>query len=301
VLGTASAKVGRFYPDHFDTVVTQGCAAGSFTYSAQPFTLTVTALNTSSATTLNYAGALNFARSVVLSDAQLAPGNLANTAVAANAFLSGVATASTAFTFNVPSTLPSTVLLRAVDTDGVSSATGAQGSAAIRSGRVHLYNAYGSELLGLPITLGIEYWDISGWVKNSADTCTALTAQNFSFDYSNPAGTSLKPNHLSACETALTLSGLAPDYALSLSKPGKPNDGWTTVSLNLGSSALSASGQCVTVGGAGAADIPANKPWLQFNWKNAGNTNPTARAIFGIYKRESSSSSGTTIYRRENF
>jgi MSHA biogenesis protein MshQ len=35
----------------------------------------------------------------------------------------------------------------------------------------------------------------------------------------------------------------------------------------------------------GPMDITATVPnWLQFNWKGTGNTNPTARATFGIYK-----------------
>jgi MSHA biogenesis protein MshQ len=190
--------------------------------------------------------------------------------------------------------------LRAVDADGVSSASGSEAVSDIRSGRARLFNAYGSELLALPIPFALEYWGANGWTKNSIDSCTALVSNNFSFNFSNPAGTASKPNNLSACETALTVTGSAPDYLLSLAKPGKPNDGWTTLSLNLGSSSLSANGQCIAVGGVGSADIAAQLPWLQFNWNGAGLTNPAARAVFGLYKKDNPVG-GVTIYRRENY
>jgi hypothetical protein len=303
VVGTVSGKLGRFYPDHFDTTLTPACSAGAFTYSGQPLTLVVSALNASGGLTLNYAGgtgAPGFSRNVALGEANLVAGQLSVGSLPLSAFTAGEGSSPIAFTFNAVTTPPALIKLRAVDTDGVSSAAGLEGSSAIRSGRARLFNAYGSELLGLPIPFALEYWAANGWAKNSIDTCTPLASSHFSFDFSNPAGTASKPNKLSACETALTVSGLAPDYALTLAKPGKPNDGWTTLSLNLGGSALSASGQCIAVGGAGSADLPAQMPWLQFNWKGAGQTNPSARAVFGIYKKDQPSG-GVMIYRRENY
>ena len=53
----ATNYFGRFIPDHFDTSVTQGCATGSYTYSGQPFTLSVTARNLAGGITQNYHGA----------------------------------------------------------------------------------------------------------------------------------------------------------------------------------------------------------------------------------------------------
>lgn len=303
VVGTVSGKLGRFYPDHFDTTLTPACSAGAFTYSGQPLTLVVSALNASGGLTLNYAGgtgAPGFSRNVALGEANLVAGQLSVGSLSQTAFTSGVGSSPIAFTFNAVTTPPASIKLRAIDTDGVSSASGLEGVSAIRSGRARLLNAYGSELLGLPIPFALEYWAANGWAKNSLDTCTTLASSHFSFDFTNPAGTASKPNKLSACETALTVSGLAPDYALTLAKPGKPNDGWTTLSLNLGSTPLSASGQCTAVGGAGSADLPAQMPWLQFNWKGAGQTNPSARAVFGIYKKDQPSG-GVMIYRRENY
>jgi MSHA biogenesis protein MshQ len=40
--------------------------------------------------------------------------------------------------------------------------------------------------------------------------------------------------------------------------------------------------------------VPANLPWLTFDWGGAGETNPKARATFGIHK-------SPLIYSRENY
>jgi MSHA biogenesis protein MshQ len=289
VVGTVSGNVGRFYPDHFDTTLTPGCSAGSFTYSGQPFTLVLNARNASSDLTLNYAGSAGggpgFSRNVALSEANSVAGYLSVGSVSSSAFAAGVASTTTAFSFNAVSTPPSLIKLRAVDTDSVSSASSSEGVSYVRIGRARLDNAYGSELLSLPMQFALEYWGPKGWTKNTSDSCTGISSSNFSFDFSTPAGTTNKPNNMSACKTALTVTGTAPDYLLSLA---------------LGMGAVSSNGQCLAVGGAGSADVPAQLPWLQFNWKGAGLTNPSARALFGIYKKDSASGVGT-IYRRENY
>ncbi len=66
---TASNYFGRFYPDHFDTTVTQGCVAGAFSYSNQPFGVQVVARNAAGATTMNYHGtsATPFSKATTLS------------------------------------------------------------------------------------------------------------------------------------------------------------------------------------------------------------------------------------------
>ncbi|MDO9166662.1 MAG: LamG domain-containing protein [Rhodoferax sp.] len=294
------AAVGRFIPDHFDTVVTHACVAGGFTYSRQPFTVRVTAMNgaTTPAKTQNYDGTSNtspnYAQDLTLNDASAAAaGTLAPTAFLASEFDRGVATLTMPiYTFTAVRTAPTTIKLRAVDTDGVSSATGTEGTTIVRSGRARLLNAYGSELLNLPIPLTLEYWDGSGWNKNSIDTCTPISANNFGFAF--PAGMGAKPNNLAACETALTVGGTAPNYSIILSRPGAGNNGWADLTLNLGATALGANAQCVAVGGAGGADVPTNAPWLQYDWRGAGNANPAARATFGTYR-------SPLIYRRENY
>jgi MSHA biogenesis protein MshQ len=296
VSGSASANVGRFIPDHFATEVTQACVAGAFTYSGQPFTVRVTARNLAGGTTLNYAGsavpAASFARATTLSDAG-STSNFSGNLVAALDFAAGVAVNNTvSYTFAAAQTAPATLTVRAQDSDGVVSGA-VEGTASIRSGRARLLNAYGAELLDLPVSFALDYWDGNAWVKNGSDSCTVLTSSNFAFAF--PTGTPGRPNNLAACETALTVSGSPPDYVLSLRRPGAGNSGWTDMVLNLGSTALGAAHtQCTALGGPGPAEVPANLPWLQFDWLGAGNANPGARATFGIYR-------SPLIYRRENY
>jgi MSHA biogenesis protein MshQ len=45
---------------------------------------------------------------------------------------------------------------------------------AMRFGRIHLYNAYGSELLPLRVEARAEYWDGSRWTTNTLDSLTAI-------------------------------------------------------------------------------------------------------------------------------
>ncbi len=295
VIGTPSGNVGRFIPDHFDTEVTQGCAAGGFTYSGQPFTARVTARNRAGNTTVNYVGsataASSFARATTLSNAG-STANLSNNTIPALDFAAGVAVNNRlTYTFPVVQTAPLSLTIGAQDSDGVSSAA-VEGTAQIRSGRVRLLNAYGSEFLNLPLPLRLEFWDGNGWVANGSDSCTALAAGNFAFAF--PAGTAARPNNLAACETALTLTGAAPNYVLTLRRPGAGNNGWADLTLNLGAAALGGNTQCTVVGGAGPADVPANLPWLQHDWDGTGAGNPRARATFGVYR-------SPLIYRRENY
>jgi len=292
----ATGAVGRFIPDHFDTVVTEGCVAGAFSYSGQPFTVRVTAMNGAGtpAKTVNYDGSANtspnFAQTVTLSDAIAAGvGSLAPTAIAASLFAAGVASPTPAYTFTSVTTVPTTIALRAVDTDSVTSSGHAEGTAAIRSGRLRLQNANGSELLNLPVDAKLQYWAgaSTGWQTNTADTCAPLAAANFAFAFPVDA-----KNLLAACETAVTVGGSAPNFTVSLAKPGAGNAGWTDLTLNLGATA--SGNQCTAVGGPGGAATTANAPWLQYNWTGAVG-NPTARATFGVYK------SGPVIHRREMY
>jgi MSHA biogenesis protein MshQ len=240
---------------------------------------------------------LNFSKAITLSDANAVAGSwAAGSAVAATTFTAGVSSTAPTFSFATKATVPTAIKLRATDTDGVSSATNTEGTSTIRSGRVRIQNAYGSELLALPVPVVLEYYDTAtstGW-RAGADTCTTLTSANFAYGFPTATG-----NNLVACETAGTLSGTKPTYSLSLSAPGTGNGGWTNVALNLGGTAIGTVStvpyvKCTATGASGGAETPASLPWLQFNWLGAGSTNPTARATFGAYK-------SPLIYRRENY
>jgi len=207
------------------------------------------------------------------------------------------------FSFASRQKVPTGVFVRAVETapggDGVTSlrpvaVSSVEGGTTVRSGRIRLSNAYGSELLstGLPIPTAIEYYDTAvapGW-RTGTDTCTVVAAPNFSFSFPVNA-----KNLLVACETAVTVSGPNPSPIVRLSSPGAANAGWVDVTLNLGATGVGS--QCVAVGGTGSAATTVNTtgaPWLRYDWKGAGPIDPTARATFGIYK-------SPLIYRRENY
>lgn len=270
---------GRFTPDHFDTVVTQGCSTGGFTYSSQPFNTEITARNLSGLKTQNYDGSSNFSKIVTLSDANAAAGgSLAPVSVAASAFTAGIANATPAFTFTSAKTAPGTIKLRAIDTDSVvSSAT--EGTATIRSGRLSLKNAYGSELLPLSILLEAQYWNGTSYIRNQQDSCSTLPASSIAMaNYKN---------NLSACETQIGYSSGSGAFVngvskyLRLTKPGAGNNGSVDLTLNLNS----ASGNTCNTATSSSATT-ASIPWF--------GANPVARATFGIFKTP-------IIYMRENF
>lgn len=280
--------VGAFRPDHFDTVVTQACPAGGFTYSAQPFTVTVTAMNGAAAPlkTQNYDGTVNtapnYAKALTLSDATAAGvGTLAPSVFVAGEFDRGVATLDTpAYTFTLVKTVPTTIALRAVDADGVSSLGAIEGTAPIRSGRLLAGSAYGSELLDLPIPLEAQYWAAGGYyVRNRDDACTSFNTSSIIL--------STFTQNLAACETQLAPTGLQTlaggRAALRLTRPGAGNNGSVNFALNIGAAAAGTT--CVSA--AATAATAANLPWF-------GTVNPAARATFGVYRTP-------LIYRRESY
>lgn len=157
---------------------------------------------------------------------------------------------------------------------------------ALRFGRARLDNAYGSELLDLPVRLRIQHWNGVGFVDSGDDACTTFAASDLALSF--PAD---GRNHLSACETQVSLAGGVPSL-LRLLKPGPGNDGWVDLRLNLGG----ASGQTCTAAAA-TAGTGANKAYLQGRWSGAAyNEDPTARATFGVYKAPAN-----VIYLRENY
>lgn len=199
------------------------------------------------------------------------------------------------FTFANRQTPPLGVFVRAIDSESVSSlrtpaGSSVEGGTTVRSGRVRLNNAYGSERLttGLPIPVTIEYYDTAtaaGW-RTGTDTCTALAASQFAYTYSGTP--------FAACRTAGTLSGTNPNLTLTLAQPVGATPGWTDLVLNLG--AVASGNTCTTANaetGFSGAATTANAPWLQHNWTGTVG-NPAARATFGVFK-------SPLIYRRENY
>lgn len=272
-----SASVGPFIPDHFDTTVTEGCVSGAFTYSGQPFPVTVTAMNGAAApaVTRNYDGTAatspNFARTVTLSDGNGGGvGSFSPATVSASAFVAGVAAATPSFTFTSVQTAPTAIRLRATDSDGVTSSGFTEGVANLRSGRLALQNAYGSELLELPVPFDAQYWNGSGYERNSADSCTQVpvpaAGSGMTFGGNLAAGETTPSVNGATSGSGVFASG---DGGFRLSRPGAGNDGYVDI----------------------VVDAPS---WLEFDWRGAGVTDPAARATFGIRK-------SPIIYQRENY
>lgn len=167
----------------------------------------------------------------------------------------------------------------------------------MRYGRARMFNAYGSELLDLPVVFRAEY--LAGtapgnaWSVNTADTCTNaalsfapvgasdITSNTCVLEPGNNSGkgcaavlTSVQTNRR-YLETGVTgtdsngVAGFAGNFNLWLRAPGATH--------------------------AGSIDITATvDSWLQYPWTGSAAANPTARATFGIYK-------SPLIYRRENY
>lgn len=282
-----AGTVGRFIPHHFDTVVTEGSCVDGFSYSGQPFSVKVTAMNGLSppSKTFNYDGTANtspnFAKNVTLSDGNgSTAGNFSASVIAATSFSAGSATGLPVFTFTNPKTAPLTLALRA--TDGEASSLGfSEGTAEIRSGRLRLQNAYGSELLDLPLLFDAQYWAGNYYVTNLADNCTVIPASSIIMDN--------YVKNLNACETQLSPVGnlvfsggrlLSP--GVKLTKPGAGNAGSVNLTANTGVAPTGKNCVSATESNATAGNVP---------WFGA---NPVSRATFGVYKTP-------IIYMRENY
>lgn len=286
------------------------CGSGAFTYVGQKFNyttapvITVTAQNAAGNTTLNYKDALWKITSASLTgktyaaaSGSLDTGGLPATDPAIADAGNGTGTLSfgsgTGLAFSrgvpvAPFNAEISLAINVLDSEGVTyasnpakfgDATPGNGIAfgsgkAMRFGILKLANAYGSELLALPVPAQTQYvQSIAGGVPifatHSADSCTTLQSANIAL-VKNPA----------ACTTAVAgnVSFASGVGNLSLTAPGAKCTADITVDL--------------------AAE---SKTWLQGRWSGASyNQNPTARASFGIYGG-GGSSRNPVIYLRENY
>jgi uncharacterized repeat protein (TIGR01451 family) len=288
-VGSGASNMGRFVPDHFDTVLSSAC--GTFSYSGQLLPLSVTARNLAGGSTANYQGV--FAKTAVFSDANGAAGAFSPASLVSGDFSSGVANLLTVptvkFTFTTKTTAPATLQLRVIDTDAVSSASGSpvvEGTGSIRSGRLWLGNAYGSDQLALTVPVEVQYWNGSVFVKNTLDSCTALAAGNIALGN--------KLGGLSAYAGPVTVSAIVGGVGtIGLAKPAAAAAGSVDVMATLGSAGVPSN--CNTLTSA----TPAALDYLSGKWCGASyNRDPVARATFGI---AGSSSKKGPIYIRESY
>lgn len=305
-----STYVGRFYPHHFDTVVTHGCTGSTFTYSGQPFTVTAFARNLANATTLNYRDAFAFT-GVTLSDANSATpatGTFTNNTILPASFSSDTATnggsfgagtqSNLSYTFNIKDTPQETLEIRAIDNKDSSSSNGyTEGTTEIRSGRARLENVFGPELTTLTMPLNIEYYsdnatpvDLTddGFILNADDSCSTYNA--VLGDLTNYTG-NLSPGETTVTGAGTVAAGIA---NITFSAPGTGNEG--SVNLLLNNTSL----------------VNLTPNWLTYNWNvdcdnadgdddittgiDAGLCGPYGTASFGLHRGDD-----RIIYWREVF
>jgi MSHA biogenesis protein MshQ len=170
------------------------------------------------------------------------------------------------------------------------------GTTKLRFGRLRLQNALGSSTaLTLPVPTEAQYWNGSGFVTNSLDSCTTLARDNVTL-------TGYARN-LNPCETRVnqtTISFAGGVGTLTLAAPGAtggvPNSGSVVLVPNLG--ATPSGNYCPTVGGPEAPATAANREYLQGAWTGSTYTeNPSGRASFGLF----GSQPKNFIFQRENF
>ncbi len=188
---------------------------------------------------------------------------------------------------NAPFTADIALAIDVIDTDGVTFAGNPArfgtasagngiafggGSKAMRFGKLKLSNAYGSELLALPVPIGTEYWNGTSFVPNTLDNCTAIS--NATVSFGNYQGGITAANLTEAANLNLGGNFVSGKGALTLTKPTPAPTGKGSVDITV--------------------DLAAgNKTYLQSG--PTYSSNPTARATFGIYKR------GPMIYMRERY
>jgi hypothetical protein len=156
----------------------------------------------------------------------------------------------------------------------------------MRFGRLKLGNAMGSELLNLPIPIETQYWNGTGFVTNTQDTCTTLSANNVSL--TNRAGGINATNmpQSSVVAGAAFVGGIG-SLRLNKPSPAPTGKGSVNVCVDLGPDTAPAP-VC-------AASASANMPWLQGRWSAPATfaDDPTVRATFGVYR------AAPIIYMRE--
>jgi hypothetical protein len=163
-------------------------------------------------------------------------------------------------------------------------------TAKMRFGRLWMGNAYGTEKRDLTQSYEIQYWNGLAFVKNTLDSCTALTAANFGLG--NRQGTLTAAN---LPVTALVVNTFSTG-AGSLTYTAPNAAGSVDVVAKLGSTLSMCPTTWTPTYPSGAA---YSASYLQGNWCSTGfNRDPTSRVTFGIF---GSSAKKGPIYIRENF
>lgn len=326
--GSPSSPVGRFRPAQFlvsSDGLAPACAAGTFTYMGQPFAapanpnpfFRLRAVNATGNTTQNYDNSYANGKGVVNYLACNTVGGVCGADLGGRLAPAPASTwALGLYTVNAPPTFSKLAVpdgpydalslgvwvndgdgvlisgAQTVTTSGAPVRTGAalaSGNAQrVRYGRLKFANAYGSELLPLPMTVTTQYWiTIPGggyWRTNTDDSCTTLTASAIPFSQFTGAlaacetTTCLRPAGQAACSAQQTAA--AGSFSLSLTAPGAGNIGTAQLGYN-----TAAAGGTACTNAAGVPGTNGNLPWLD--------PVQTGQAAFGAFRQRG------VIYQRE--
>lgn len=297
------ASVGPFVPAYFE--VSAPAACGLFSYSGQPWSNTkVYARNTAGQTTQNFdgSGAMTPAQAkdnvtLAVDSSSLSVGGLSNATLTPSRFVKGEGTPASAptFTFTNKSTAPQALAIRANRGDGITSTATPAASMGVRSGRIKIGNAYGSERTALDLPVTTQYWSGKFWVTNTDDSCTKVPVASVALsNHQNQQGQALSA-FISAPNTLATVSGTAMaaivqsgNGKITLGAPPSGVTGSVDVAFNLGATTTDQS--CLATH---PSAIGANLSWLR---APAGGSvactvstdrDPSARATFGVFSPES--------------
>jgi MSHA biogenesis protein MshQ len=236
-----------------------------------------------------------------LSTPSVSNGTLSNATVPASSFSGGTATilktasSPVSYTFTAPPQSPTTVALRAIENVGsnaVSSSGHAEGSVLIRSGRIKVSNAFGSEKSSLSIPVQAQYWNGRTWVLSNSDTgCTSIPATAVALsNYKDHRGASTSTWLTTA--SSVTISG--GNGTLTLSQPSLTGSatasdrpvGSVNLAFNLGDTSSTSDNACANT--IHPATNGANLSWLRARWGSCAgtDTDPAARATFGVFSPE---------------
>lgn len=308
---------GRFVPDRFaltagsfidraaiNTGSSEAICPSPFSYMGEDFktTFTLTAQNSTPATTQNYTGGhakfvlttwSNFV--FTASGGTLTQGSVPPTGTwssAAGAYGTAAVTATHKIARPAAPLAPLTsfsVSAQPSYADGTAtialaaSAATHAGTSELRFGRLRLLNAYGSNLLQLRVPLLAEYFDSGNWKSNTADSCTTVVTTAVAIGNRNPAG-------LGSSATSVQLrSGGKWDVIMAV--PTQPGSADVALDLGTGTAAADVCLSSWTTGP--SATTGAGLSFLLGQWCGGTYSKaPLARIRFGspkapyIYLRE---------------
>ncbi len=159
--------------------------------------------------------------------------------------------------------------------EGNCSAVALGGSVNLRFGRLRLEDAFGPEVIDLPVPFYTEYWNGSGFVRHVDDSCTRVPREAITYE---PTGTLVDDGNrtvpIGGGDTTGrydNLDSVGVNFSDSdaihyFTRPGEGNTGSFDIEIDL-----------------------TNRPWLRFDWNQDGDhlndvSMPPANIGFGSYR-----------------